>query len=96
MAYYVPSIRAFMIFVHALKKTKQNIDYFETTFISSYVIQINTTTCPPQHKSNSSIKQVVRRLQLVFYRSFLPQRRAFCSHHEIPPRRPQTSISVFP
>lgn len=32
----------------------------------------------------------------MFYRSFLPQRRAFCSHHEIPPRRPQTSISVFP
>lgn len=43
-----------------------------------------------------SIKQVARRLQLAFYRSFLPQRRAFCSHHEILPRRPQTSISVFP
>lgn len=32
----------------------------------------------------------------MFYRSFQSQRKAFCSHHEIPPRRPQTSISVFP
>lgn len=36
------------------------------------------------------------RLQFVLYRSSVPQCKAFCSHHEILPPRPQTSISVFP
>lgn len=56
---------------------------------------IHYTTCTRTVSKTlqNGIKQIVR----LFLRSLLPQqRRAFCSHREIPPRRPQTSISVFP
>lgn len=83
---YVPFIRGFMIsFYTVICHTNKHNMHMNHVFHNI--------------KATKSSKQVVRILQLVFYRSFLLQRRAFCSHHEIPPpspRRPQTSISVFP
>ena len=85
VAHHVSSAGWFIIFSW-FKNIPKYVTILDIILISFYIMKIYTPLLPrgsAEHKAASFCR-------------FLPQRRAFCSHHEIPPRRPQTSISVFP